>query len=79
MPQAVNNKRNANGVKDSSETYRTFGGEHYACWTAGDIHRIDRAAYKAAGIRSRKVGDDLFVHHEDRMRAAEIDAVTANL
>jgi len=66
-------KRNRYGCNDAFECYRTFNGEKYPAWMS--FPSSDRIrAYRAAGIRCRRLGDELFVHFADRDRAAAIDA-----
>ena len=66
-------KLNANGVKDSANMWRTFGGEHYGHWAiCPSAERI--AAYRAAGLKCRRIKDELFLRHADEARAAELDA-----
>lgn len=65
--------RNRYGVNDAFDCYRTFNGEKYPAWMS--FPSSDRVmAYRTAGVRCRRLGDELFVHWADRQLAAEIDA-----
>lgn len=68
--------RNAHGVKDSADLYRTVRGVHYAQYSNAYVEKRI-VAYKAAGIRFRSIKYDgvaeLFVPKEDWDRAREID------
>lgn len=66
------NKRNENGVKSSCDLFRTFNGAHFMSWGFALPGVIE--AYRAGGVRCRRIGFDIFIHHEDKDRAAEIDA-----
>lgn len=58
--------------KSSTERYRTFGGATYIGWLA--YASDDRVvAYRAAGIRCRRLDDDLLIHEDDRDAARAID------
>jgi hypothetical protein len=68
-------KLNQNGVKDSANMWRTFDGEHYGHWAiypSGE--RI--SAYRAAGIKCRRIKDELFVRQADEAKAVALDAST---
>lgn len=66
------NYRNRAGVKDASDCYRTFNGEHYDAWTSfPSKERIK--AYRAAGLKCRRIGDELFMRGIDCDQADEID------
>jgi hypothetical protein len=68
----MKNYRNQAGVKDASDCYRTFKGEHYTAWTSfPSEERI--AAYRAAGLKCRRLGDELFMRAIDCDEAHEID------
>lgn len=59
--------------KSSTSRYRTFGGATYIGWLAcASDDRV--AAYRAAGIRCRRLDDDLLVHEDDLNDARELDA-----
>lgn len=64
------NRRNLNGVKSSIDLYRTIGGEHFVCWSAGDATAETAKQYRAAGIRARFIAGELFVHHADVAKLA---------
>lgn len=65
--------RNAHGVKESANCYRTIDGARYDCWiSCPSAARV--TAYRAAGIRCRRQGEELFVHQMDTDMAAAIDA-----
>ncbi|GJD58135.1 hypothetical protein [Methylobacterium dankookense] len=69
--------RHYNGFKAAAECWRTINGVRWPqrhCDPTAEIV----AAYRAAGIRYRKVkhkdgGSDLFVHPEDHGKAEQID------
>jgi hypothetical protein len=63
------NTRNRNGVKNSINRYRTFDGELFVCWSAGDATADVAAAYRRGGIRTRLVAGEMFVHHTDTAKA----------
>lgn len=70
--KATRNTRNAHGVKESSDCYRTFSDGRYDCWmSCPSDERI--AAYRAAGIRCKRRGEELFVHQMDTDMATKID------
>lgn len=65
--------RNKYGINDAADCHRTFNGELYPAWMS--YPSDDRISeYRKAGIRCRRLGAELFVHHDDREKAAEIDA-----
>lgn len=65
-------KKNANGFKDSGDTYRTFDGAHHSAWLICPTEsRI--AKYRAAGVRCRRVKDVLYVHVVDEDIARSVD------
>lgn len=69
------NHRNAHGVKESCDQYRTIKGAHHIAWSVNPS--ADRVvAYRAAGVRCALRGDDLYVHHMDTDDAARVDAGT---
>lgn len=75
--QAKRRCLNPNGVKDSADMWRTFDGAHYPAWLiCPSKERV--AAYRAAGIRCRRIKDELFVHHMDTDEAAKIDSQMGN-
>lgn len=64
--------RNAHGVNDLSQMYRTVDGVRWEAY--GYAPPADRiAAYRAIGVRCRKVGDILFMHPEDFGESWRID------
>jgi len=66
-------RRNPHGVNDAIDCYRTFGGERYPAWMSfPSAEHI--AAYRAAGVRCRKIGEELFVHEDDINLAGRVDA-----
>ncbi|RVC71327.1 hypothetical protein EN759_00490 [Mesorhizobium sp. M00.F.Ca.ET.038.03.1.1] len=65
-------KLNNFGVKDSANMWRTIKGEHYGQWTS-DFDEELIAAYRAAGVRCAKRGDELFVCNKDWDAAAAVD------
>lgn len=60
------------GVAYSSDCYRTFDGERYEAWTSCATADVI-AAYRRAGVRCRRLGEELFVHVDDKERAAQFD------
>jgi hypothetical protein len=69
----LTNRRNQNGVKASCDLYRHFNGELFVAWLIyPTAERI--AAYRAAGVRCRRLKQDLFIHDDDRNLARDIDA-----
>ena len=60
-------KKNAAGVKDGAEMYRTINGVRWAWWSAGNIDQL-----RAAGLRCRRSAGEIFVHPEDEKRAWNI-------
>lgn len=60
------------GVKNSANMWRTYGGEPYPHWAICPTPELI-AAYRAAGVRCRRVGEELFVHEADQGAAAEVD------
>lgn len=66
-------KRNRYGVNDASDCYRTIDGRLYVAWTSfPSPERI--AAYRKAGLRCRRFGEELFIYENDQKSAEEIDA-----
>jgi hypothetical protein len=64
---------NAHGVKDAADMWRTFNGEHYIQWMSfPPDERIK--GYRAAGIKCRRVGEELFVRQSDKDKALAYDA-----
>jgi len=67
--------KNKYGCNDAIDCYRTFNGVKYPAWMS--FPSSDRVkAYRKAGVRCRRLGEELFVHWADRQLAAEVD-VTA--
>ena len=65
--------RNSAGVNDATDCYRTINGQRYIAWTS--FPSADRiAAYRAAGGRCRRFGEELFVHLLDEDDAKTVDA-----
>lgn len=65
--------RNRYGCNDAADCYRTIKGARYVAWMS--VPSMDRiAAYRQAGIRCRRFGDELFVHEADVSAAADVDA-----
>ena len=58
--------RNASGVKDGADCYRTIGGVRWS-WYAEDAE-----VFKKAGVRHRKGsgGEGAFVHPDDDAKAS---------
>lgn len=67
------NRRQGNGFKAFADQFRTFGGVHYVCL---DCDLLDetiadwRTRLKAIGIKARKVGNAVYVRH-DQVDAAD--------
>jgi hypothetical protein len=69
----LTNRRNRNGVKASCDQYRHFNGNLYIAWLIYVTpERV--AAYRAAGIRCRRVKGELYIHDDDRKLARDTDA-----
>lgn len=68
---AKTTKLNTAGVKNSADMYRTFNGAHYPHW-AIDPSPDYVKRLRAAGVRCRRVGVELFIHHEDYAKAVVI-------
>lgn len=61
------------GCKLASDCWRTINGQHYEAWLS--YPSADRiVAYRAAGVRCRRFGEELFVHTLDTDKASEVDA-----
>lgn len=70
---ARDNRRQANGYKHFSDCYRTINGAHYLDHISFPSN--DRVkAYRAAGVRCRRFGDELYVHCADKDDAGKVDA-----
>lgn len=68
----MKNYRNAHGVKDSADCWRTIGGYRYDAWmSCPSEDRI--ASYRKAGVRCRRFGEELFVHQLDTDMARAVD------
>ena len=66
------NTRNSAGVKWACDTYRTIGGVQYGAWMSfPSPERI--VAYRNAGVRCRRFGEELYVHPLDEDMAAKVD------
>lgn len=65
------NRRNDAGVKNSADLYRTFNGDHYPQY-AIDASNEYVARLRAAGVRCRRLGQELFVHNGDIALAGTI-------
>jgi hypothetical protein len=64
--------RNSSGVNDASDCVRTVNGVKYGAWMSFPTE--DRIkAYRAAGVRCRRFGEELFVHPMDEEVAAQVD------
>lgn len=73
MALEKSDKRNPFGVKNCADMYRTFNGEHYGQWMSfPSVARVK--AYRAAGVRCRRIGEELYVHHMDEDDASKVDA-----
>lgn len=65
--------RNALGLNDSIDCYRTFDGARYVAWLSNpSADRIE--GYRKEGIRCRRLNRELFVHYLDVGAAADFDA-----
>jgi 2-keto-3-deoxy-6-phosphogluconate aldolase len=65
--------RNGFGFNDTTECFRTFGGEKFIGW-GGGISKARIAAYRAAGVRCRRLGDDVYVREADSAKAVDVDS-----
>lgn len=64
--------RNRQGVKDSADCWRTINGEPYVAWLrCPSAERIQ--AYRDAGLRVRRFGEELFVHDDDKKACGAVD------
>lgn len=64
--------RNSYGVKDASDCWRTVAGVRWGQWVSfPSPARI--VAYRGAGLRVRRFGEELHIHPDDRARATELD------
>lgn len=64
--------RNQHGMKNTVDRVRRFNGAEYIGWMAhADGKLLDE--YRAAGIRCRRVGGDVFIHHMDEDDARALD------
>lgn len=72
MQVEISNKRNEHGVKYSCDQYRTFNRHHYVCWMSFINDDLIKA-YRAAGVRVRRIKEDLYVHRMDTDEAAKVD------
>lgn len=69
----VNGRRCSNSAPLVDQCYRTVNGAHYVAWlSCPSADRI--AAYRAAGARVRRFGDELYVHHMDDDICERVDA-----
>lgn len=65
--------RNSHGVNDASDCFRTVNGIKYIAWMSfPSLERIK--AYRDAGVRCRRFGEELFIHPEDESIAIEVDS-----
>ncbi|WP_421696883.1 hypothetical protein [Ancylobacter sp.] len=69
----MSGRRNSSGFNDTADCFRTINGERYVGWMINpSAARI--SAYRAAGIKCRKVRrDELFVRESDTSAASDID------
>lgn len=62
MQIELTNRRNENGVKNSSDQYRVIGGELYVCVSFGQINSTEIAeGLRAEGKKVRRINDDVYV------------------
>jgi hypothetical protein len=64
--------RNGFGVNDTTDRYRTVGGERFVGW-GGCMSAARIAAYRAGGVRCRRFGDDVYVREADKAKAIDVD------
>lgn len=65
-------RRNAQGYNDTSDCYRMFGGERYIGWLVyPSEQRI--ALYRQAGLKCRRLKEELFLRETDTQEASDID------
>jgi hypothetical protein len=68
----VRNGRNQYGVKDQIDCYRTIKCEHFIAWISyPSSERIK--AYRTAGVKCRRYGDELYIRAADKQRAIDVD------
>lgn len=70
--KSANRRLNHAGVKNSANMWRTFGGELYPHYAIEPTEE-QIAAYRAAGVKCRRVGVELFVREADQALAAQVD------
>lgn len=65
-------KRNRYGVIDQTDSVRTVNGVTFMSWMSfPSAARV--AAYRRAGVRCRRFGDELYINPADRDLATAID------
>lgn len=64
---------NRSGVKDASDMWRTINGEHYIQWMSFPTDERVKG-YRAAGVKCRRIGAELFVRQADKDKARAYDA-----
>lgn len=69
--QTKRNYRNRYGVKDASDCWRTINGEHFIAWMSFPSDDLIKA-YRAAGIKCRRYGVELFIRESDKQRCASM-------
>jgi len=63
--------RNRFGVNDSADCHRTIGGVVYGSWGSCVPPTLIKA-YRAAGVRCRRFGEELFIHPDDKKAALAV-------
>ena len=64
--------RNSSGVNDAIDCIRTVNGVKYIAWMSFPTEARIKA-YRAAGVRCRRFGEELFVHPMDEEDAQKVD------
>lgn len=70
--------RNSHGVKFSSDCWRTIRGVRWGNWMSCPGAEII-ALYRAAGVRVRRFGEELYIHPDDHEKASAVDAANDHL
>lgn len=69
---ATRTRLNQNGVKDSADRFRTWGGERFECWST-EWNDARARRYRAAGLTVRKFEGEMFLRPADFDTARQLD------
>lgn len=70
--QTTNRRNGPGGIKLSSDRYRHFNGELFIAWLIyPSTERV--STYRAAGVRCRRIKEDLYINEDDKDLALQID------